>query len=214
MKAEIKDYFRTLHGTLESVSCSDHGGNALTPAAAFDHAGRLIRAATAGDNKLMMVGNGGSAGIASHMAIDFTKNGRMRALAFNDSSALTCLGNDLGYPEVFAKQIEMHGRRGDVLMAISSSGRSENILRGVEAARATGAGVITYSGFTADNPLRRLGDVNFYLAADQYGFVEIGHLALIHCLLDLMMAGVLAGKPAAHDRAVGISAEAVESVSS
>ena len=58
----------------------------------------------------MFVGNGGSAGICSHLAIDFSKNGGLRAMAFNDPSALTCLGNDLGYENVFAKQIEFHGR--------------------------------------------------------------------------------------------------------
>ena len=84
----------------------------------------------------MFVGNGGSAGIASHLAIDFSKNGGMRAMAFNDPSALTCLGNDLGYENVFAKQIEFHGRAGDLLIAISSSGRSPNILNAVKAARA------------------------------------------------------------------------------
>ena len=83
----------------------------------------------------MFIGNGGSAGIASHLAIDFSKNGGLRALAFNDPSALTCLGNDLGYENVFAKQIELHGRAGDLLIAISSSGRSPNILNAVEAAR-------------------------------------------------------------------------------
>ena len=65
------------------------------------------------------------------MAIDFTKNGGLRALAFNDGSTLTCLGNDLGYENVFAKQIELHARPGDMLVAISSSGRSANILKGV-----------------------------------------------------------------------------------
>ena len=71
----------------------------------------------------MFIGNGGSAGIASHSAIDFTKNGSMPALAFNDGAALTCLGNDLGYDSVFAAQIEARGRPGDLLIAISSSGK-------------------------------------------------------------------------------------------
>ena len=78
----------------------------------------------------MFVGNGGSAGIASHLAIDFSKNGGLRSLAFNDASALTCLGNDLGYENVFAKQIDFHARAGDLLIAISSSGRSAEHPRG------------------------------------------------------------------------------------
>ena len=86
-------------------------------------------------NKIIFIGNGGSAGIASHLAIDFSKNGGLRALAFNDPSALTCLGNDLGYENVFAKQLEFHARPGDLLIAISSSGTSPNILSAVKEAR-------------------------------------------------------------------------------
>lgn len=192
METQIRAYFGALSDHLDKAAYSDLAGAGLARAEAFERAARMIAVATAGDNKLMIVGNGGSAGIASHMAIDFSKNGGMRALAFNDGSALTCLGNDLGYEEVFARQLDLHARAGDVLMAISSSGRSRNILRAVETARRRGCGVVTLSGFMPDNPLRALGDVNFYLPSHEYGFVEVGHLALIHCLLDLTMAGVLA----------------------
>src|SRR5579863_5845981 len=82
-------------------------------------------------NKLMVIGNGGSAAIASHLATDYTKNGGIRTQAFNDGAMLTCLGNDLGYENVFAKQIEMFAQKSDLLVAISSSGRSPNILNGV-----------------------------------------------------------------------------------
>jgi D-sedoheptulose 7-phosphate isomerase len=118
------------------------------------------------------------------MATDYSKNGNMRSLAFNDGSMLTCLGNDLGYENVFAKQIDLHAAPGDLLIAISSSGRSRNILEGVAVARKRGCRIVTLSGFGADNPLRKLGDVNFYLPSDQYGYVEIGHLAICHAILD------------------------------
>jgi D-sedoheptulose 7-phosphate isomerase len=132
------------------------------------------------------VGNGGSSAIASHMATDYSKNGDVRAMALNDSSMLTCLGNDLGYDRVFAKQIELYARPDDLVIAISSSGRSANILNAVKAARAAKCAVVTFSGFTADNPLRRLGDINFYVASDRYGFVEIGHLTICHAILDFI----------------------------
>jgi D-sedoheptulose 7-phosphate isomerase len=108
-------------------------------------------------------------------------------MAFNDPSALTCLGNDLGYENVFAKQIEFHARAGDLLIAISSSGRSPNILAAVTAARARNCRVVTYSGFTEDNDLRRTGDVNFFVRSREYGFVEVSHLALCHAVLDIDM---------------------------
>jgi D-sedoheptulose 7-phosphate isomerase len=138
----------------------------------------------------MFIGNGGSAGIASHMAIDFSKNGRMPAMAFNDGAALTCLANDFGYEEVFARQMHFHARRGDLLVAISSSGRSQSILRAVDAAREIGCSVITMSGFEPTNPLRAMGEVNFYVARSEYGIVEVAHTALIHAVVDLKCAGV------------------------
>jgi len=90
---------------------------------------------------------------------------------------------------VFEKPIEMFADAGDVLIAISSSGKSENIVRGVEAARRTGCRIITLSGFRPDNPLRRLGELNFWVPTDSYGHVEITHLALCHAVVDAIMAG-------------------------
>ena len=125
------------------------------------------------------------------MAIDYSKNGNLRSQAFNDPAALTCLGNDLGYENVFAKQIDLHARSGDLLVAISSSGNSPNILGGVAEARKRGCKVVTLSGFEEDNGLRSLGDVNFYVPSGEYGFVEITHLALCHVVVDLAMGWTL-----------------------
>lgn len=180
-------YFRTLFDLAAGAEATGRDGGAIALADAFADVHDLARRTCDGRGRLFFVGNGGSAGIASHMAIDFTKNGGLPALALTDGAALTCLGNDLGYENVFARQLEAHARHGDLLVAISSSGRSPNILRAVEAARAAGCAVVTLSGFDAGNPLRTLGDRNFYIASDQYGFVEIGHLALLHAILDLAM---------------------------
>jgi D-sedoheptulose 7-phosphate isomerase len=133
----------------------------------------------------MFIGNGGSAGIASHLAIDYSKNGSLRAMAFNDAAALTCLSNDLGYDRVFSEQIALHARPGDLLVAISSSGASANILNAVKTARAAGVSIVTLSGFSPENPLRRTGDVNFFVRSNAYGFVEVAHLAVCHAVLDI-----------------------------
>src|SRR5262249_44731696 len=119
--------------------------------------------------KMMLIGNGGSAAIASHEALDFWKNGGIAATAFNDPAQLTCLVNDCGYENIFAAAIEMFAKPGDVLIAISSSGKSASIVNGVEAARKKQGAVITYSGFGEDNPLRGLGDLNFYISSSAYG---------------------------------------------
>lgn len=187
MPSALSDYLADLAGLIAGASATAADGAPLALSDAVLALIGEIDRACADDGKVMFVGNGGSAGIAGHMAIDFTKNGGFPALAFNDGPALTCLGNDLGYENVFAAQIKAHGRSGDLLIAISSSGRSPNILRAVDAARARGCRVVTFSGFSPDNPLRLLGDCNFYIASDRYGFVEVGHLTLIHAALDLAM---------------------------
>jgi D-sedoheptulose 7-phosphate isomerase len=134
--------------------------------------------------RLFFVGNGGSAAIASHMAADFQKAGGIPAMAFNDAPAVTALANDVSYDMVFADQLRMHRQSGDVLIAISSSGRSPNIHEAIDVARDGGMKVITLSGFNADNPLRTAGDVNFYVPSNRYGVVETAHLAILHSLLD------------------------------
>ena len=181
---EVRNYYNHLAQCLCRVAVTDAAGAALTQGEAVTRIIGWARATHAEGRKLMFIGNGGSAGICSHMATDYSKNGNMRALAFNDGAMLTCLGNDLGYENVFAKQIDLHAAPGDLLIAISSGGRSKNILEGVAMARRRNCRVVTLSGFGADNPLRRLGDVNFHLASDQYGYVEIGHLAICHAILD------------------------------
>lgn len=183
----IEHYFSTLSRLAASAETTRRDGVAMPLAQAFEECIVAARSAVTAGNKLMFIGNGGSAGIASHAAIDYTKNGGLPALAFNDGAALTCLGNDYGYEHVFSKQIEAYGRPNDMLVAISSSGRSPNILRAIDAARAKDCVVLTLSGFSADNPLRASGDVNFYVASDQYGFVELSHMALLHAMLDLAM---------------------------
>jgi len=193
LQHRIEAYFDTLRALPLHSRAADGAGRALALDSAVARTTERMRAAHAAGNTLMFIGNGGSAGIASHMAIDYAKNGGLRALAFNDGAALTCLGNDLGYDQVFARQVAMHGRAGDVLVAISSSGRSPNILNAVAAARAVGCWVLTLSGFAADNPLFRLGDVNLYTPSAQYGFVEITHLSLLHAILDLHLGWTPAG---------------------
>ena len=137
--------------------------------------------------KIVFVGNGGSAAIASHCAVDYQKNGGIRSLAMNDSSMLTCLSNDYGYEFCFSKQLEFHGQEKDLLFAISSSGESQNIINAVERAKRNDMYVITLSGFSPQNRLRQSGHLNFFVNSHMYGPVEITHLTIIHALLDLFM---------------------------
>lgn len=183
----VAEYMRTLESVVTSAIVTDGRNSTIALETAVREVGQQMRNAHDRGNRLFFIGNGGSAGISSHMATDYSKNGGMRASSLTDGSVLTCLGNDYGYEYIFEKQLEWHARAGDILIAISSSGRSKNILNGVRAARERECIVYTLSGFTPDNPLRALGDVNFYLGNREYGFVEVGHLALLHSVLDIQM---------------------------
>jgi D-sedoheptulose 7-phosphate isomerase len=115
------------------------------------------------------------------MSVDWTKNGGVRAVCFNDPSWLTAFGNDLGFENVFAYPVSRFVCAGDILFAISSSGKSLDILNAVNVANTT---VITFSGFAPDNPLRRMGAFNFYVPSSDYGLVECSHLILCHEILN------------------------------
>ncbi len=183
----IKDHFNKLHQLQSNATVTDIHGKEIGLAAGFEHYVDAALATRAKLNKIIFIGNGGSAGIASHLAIDHCKNGGLPAIAFSDASAITCLSNDYGYEHVFAKQIEYHARKGDLLIAISSSGKSINILNAVNAARTVGCGVVTLAGFDRANPLNKMGDVNFYVDSKEYGYVEVAHMALIHSMLDYII---------------------------
>lgn len=181
------EYFKEIQDLLSNTSVKDKSGKSLRLGDGFSRAIKLIRGLKAKKNKIMFIGNGGSASIASHMAVDFLKNCGIPAITFNDASLITCISNDLGYENVFKKPVEMLANKGDILVSISSSGRSKNILQATKAAIKKGCFVITFSGFDASNPLRRLGDVNFYIDSHSYGYAEIAHLSICHCLLDMIM---------------------------
>ncbi|MBB4509313.1 MULTISPECIES: SIS domain-containing protein [Rhizobium] len=181
---DLDRYFTFLRHVLVNATATRAAGESLDYAAAVTESMQLARATHDAGRKIMFIGNGGSAAIASHMATDYSKNGGLRAMAMNDGATLTCLSNDLGYENVFSTQIGMHANEGDLLVAISSSGRSESITRAVRTAREKGCAIMTLSGFAPGNPLRDLGDLNFYVASDQYGYVEIAHLAICHAVLD------------------------------
>lgn len=132
----------------------------------------------------MLIGNGGSAAITSHMRNDLCKAIGIRAMVLNDPPLLTALSNDHGYTCAFERSVELWANSGDLLLAISSSGQSESILRAGQAAVAQGCQIITLSGFQADNPLRYMAHLNYYAPSQVYGYVELAHSVLAHLMTD------------------------------
>jgi len=179
-------YFQELSRFCDATIVTRRDGSVMSLHDALEDMIGCYSDAEKNGHTVMFVGNGGSASIASHMAIDFMKNGNMRTLSFNDGCMLTCLGNDLGFDHVFEKPIDMQARESDVLIAVSSSGKSQNIILAARKAVEKKCKVYTFSAFNEDNPLRKEGDVNFFVPCmpGEYGFAEIAHLALIHCALE------------------------------
>jgi D-sedoheptulose 7-phosphate isomerase len=187
MKKFVIDFFERMQKTLSGIECYDKADKALEINDSIVLAYETIVAASKNGKKIMLIGNGGSASIASHIAVDIWKNGGVKAISFNDSSLLTCISNDLGFENVFSAPIEMFAEKGDVLIAISSSGNSKNILNGCKTAAKMGCKVITMSGFSADNKLKKLGDLNFFVPFTGYGYVETAHTVLCHVLVDCVI---------------------------
>src|SRR5262249_15442866 len=154
---------------------TDRHGVTLSADEGADRALALILSLSTNAGKIMLIGNGGSAAIVSHMQNDLCKAVGVRAMVFNEQPLLTALSNDHGYGCVFERPVELWANADDLLLAISSSGQSENILRAVQVAEARGCRIITFSGFRVDNPLRQMGDVNFYIPSHVYGYVEVAH---------------------------------------
>ena len=185
------DYFRQLATLGDKFQVTDLQGKSFSNSEGINLAAGLVHQQNQHHRKVIFIGNGGSATVASHQAIDYWRNGNIPAITFNDSALMTCISNDFGYEQVFSKPISTFAQSGDILFAISSSGQSANILAGVRQAIEMDCHVITLSAFQPNNPLRRLGHLNFYVPTMSYGFAEIMHLCICHCILDGLIQGAL-----------------------
>ena len=151
----------------------------------------LMADAVEGDGKVMSCGNGGSLCDAMHFAEEMT--GRYRsnrrpyaALAISDASHMACVGNDYGYEEVFSRYVEAHGRKGDVLLAITTSGTSRNIVKAAEVARRKGVKVVALTG-RDETPITELADVSIVTPAGRWADrVQELHIKCIHILIELI----------------------------
>ena len=138
-----------------------------------------------GKNKIIIFGNGGSAAIASHFTTDVLRNTNLKCLNLSDTSLLTCLTNDYGYKNVNSKFLEFYGNKSDILIAISSSGKSLNIINSVKTAKKIGfSKIITLTGFKKNNKLKQIGDINFWIDSSNYNIIENSHQVLLLTLID------------------------------
>lgn len=172
----FSDYFLTI-----ANSVADVDGHLL------DQAAKSIQQSKLNGGKIIFVGNGGSAAMASHLSVDLTKAANIRAINFNEADLITCFANDYGYEHWVARALEAYADQHDVVVLISSSGKSPNIINGVLQARKLGLPIITLSGFKSDNPLRNLGDINFWCNSEAYNVVEMTHHIWLLAIVDYII---------------------------
>ncbi len=176
----LKDYFRLYEQTLLQTDVS-------AQLIAFRDLAERSRESGA---RFFFAGNGASASIASHAAVDFTKQVRLKAFDFNEPNFITAFSNDFGYEHWVAKALEFRASPGDVAVLISSSGRSPNIINGARRARELGLTVVGFSGFASDNPLRSLSDIDFWVDSRGYNIVECTHMVWLMAAVDFLIGKV------------------------
>ena len=175
-KQYFANYFKTIYQTLISVSSTE-----------LEQAASMVWETHLSNRKIIIIGNGGSAAMASHVAVDFTKAAGIRAINFNEADLITCFANDYGYEHWVSKALEFYADSGDLAILISSSGKSPNIVHGAEKAKNMGVSVITVSGFLPGNPLRKLGDLNLWVDSCEYNIVEMTHHVWLVAIIDYLI---------------------------
>ena len=147
----------------------------------------LLRKLQKSNKKIILAGNGASAAIASHFALDFTKQAGVRAVNFNEPSMLTAFSNDYGYEDSFVQAMKFYADPGDVIILISSSGKSPNIVRAAEYAKTNNYNLITFTGFSPENPVKQQGGINFWVDSKAYNIIECIHMIWLTSIVDSLI---------------------------
>jgi D-sedoheptulose 7-phosphate isomerase len=138
------------------------------------------------NNKLIIVGNGGSASIANHIAVDFTNIAGIRAITFNEPNLITCFANDYGHDNWMSQSLKKYAIKGDICILISSSGKSNNIINAAKECKKKKIYLITLSGFDFSNPLKKMGKVNLWVNSKVYNFIEMVHHVWLVSIVDYL----------------------------
>lgn len=142
------------------------------------------------NKKVIVIGNGGSAAIASHISVDLTKNTKIRSINFNEADLITCFSNDYGYKKVFSKSLEFYADKGDIVIIISSSGRSKNLIEAAKFCKRNKIKLFTFTGFSKSNPLRKMGNINLWANSKAYNIVENIHQIWLLSIVDRIIGKI------------------------
>ena len=146
---------------------------------------KLINNMILNKGKVYIVGNGGSSSIASHVSVDFAKVANVPSATFNNANLITCFANDYGYENWVTEAIKAYMKPKDMIILISSSGTSKNIVNAAKYCNKNSIDLITLSGFKKNNPLSKFGKVNFHIDSKQYNFIEMSHHIILVYLVDI-----------------------------
>jgi D-sedoheptulose 7-phosphate isomerase len=180
-------YQKALTDALNGLDVKNASGQRLDVETGFEILCKFSLNIQSHDRSQYLCGNGASASLCNHMALDWTKNGKVTTRSFSNAALLTAVANDMGVEDLFSLPLSLYAGTGDLLVAISSSGNSPNIVRAIDTARELSMKVVTLSGLGPDNKIRQCGDLNFFIPARTYGMVECSHAVLMHAWLDRFM---------------------------
>ena len=147
---------------------------------------KLLKDIKKSKKKVMIMGNGASASIANHFATDLTKIAGIKTINFNESNLITCLANDYGYENWLKKALEFYADKNDLIILVSSSGKSKNILNAAKYGNTKNIKIVTFSGFKKNNPLSKLGRINFWVNSKKYNHIETVHLTWLLSIVDFL----------------------------
>jgi|ETNmetMinimDraft_8_1059916.scaffolds.fasta_scaffold67144_2 D-sedoheptulose 7-phosphate isomerase len=153
----------------------------------IDASVKLIDNTLNNNNKIYIVGNGGSSSIASHVSVDFAKLTKVNCSTFNNANLITCFANDYGYENWVIEAIKSYSSEQDLFILISSSGTSKNIVNAAQYCKKNNIDLITLSGFNPNNPLSQSGKINFHVASENYNFIEMTHHIILLSLVDIFV---------------------------
>lgn len=147
----------------------------------------LIKRVKKKDAKIIIAGNGGSAALSSHVAVDFTKTTKIRATNFNEADLITCFANDYGYENWLSQALKSYVKKNDLVILVSSSGQSKNMINAANFCKKQKISLITFTGFSKTNNLRKLGKINFWCDSKSYNKVEMTHHVWLLMIVDYMI---------------------------
>ena len=172
----LKQYNKSIYELINNVNAN-----------LIEQSVQLIQKSIHNKSKVYIVGNGGSASIASHVSVDFAKVAGVPSSTFNNSNLITCFANDYGYENWVVEAIKAYTNLNDLIILISSSGTSKNIVNAAQYCKDNNIDLITLSGFTKDNPLSTLGNVNFHIESTEYNYIEMSHHIILLALVDIFV---------------------------